>query len=121
MTPIINPALFYWIQVLDTTRIVAITICVFGTLASGITIGCSFDASFTMDEFRERIAGMKKALIAVVVVIVVCLLLAIFIPSEETMTRMIVARTITPDNVSGGIEAVKEAVDYIVQKIAEIK
>lgn len=121
MTPIIDPMLFYWIQVLDTTRTVAITICIVGALVCGAMIAYSIDDSMTMIEFLNHVVGMKKALITVAVVSIVCLLLAIFIPNEETMIRMIVARTITPDNISGGIEAVKEAVDYIVKKVAEIK
>ena len=45
----------------------------------------------------------------------------VFIPNKQTIIEMMIAKKATYDNVSWTIEQVKEAVDYVISAIKEIK
>jgi uncharacterized protein involved in cysteine biosynthesis len=51
---------------------------------------------------------------------VLCMLLAVFVPSKNTIIEMIVAQNITVNNINAGEEKVKEAIDYLVEKVKEV-
>lgn len=121
MNPYINPWFFYWVSVSDAVRVLLYIIgssCAVATLI--MVVGNAVDA-YDMDDFKDEIKIIKKPLTVVATVALVSIIVATFLPTEEVAVKMVVARAITPDNVSKGIESVKEAIDYIVQKIAEIK
>lgn len=54
------------------------------------------------------------------IICVLCMLMAVFVPSKNTIIEMIVAQNITVNNINAGEEKVKEAIDYIVEKIKEV-
>lgn len=57
----------------------------------------------------------KKLLNKILVPTIICLMLSIFLPNKETLIEMQVAKIVTVDNVKLTFNAVKEAVDYIIQ------
>ncbi len=121
MQPYIDPSFFYWASVLDNLQTVLIVVGIIALVAVGVTALCIAMDSCDAERFVKIIRKHIKPIVITACIGVVCILTAVFIPSETVLTKMMVARAITPDNVSNGIETIKEAVDYIVQKIAEIK
>jgi len=121
MQPYINPSFFYWASVLTDLKVVLIIVGIFCLIAVGVTALCHAMDAYDAEDFAKNIRKRIKPIVITACVGVVCIVTAVFIPSEAVLTKMMVARAITPDNVTKGIDTVKEAVDYIVQKIAEIK
>jgi hypothetical protein len=98
MEPIVSPAFFYWIEVIDGVKS-CLCFVGFGTVILGAAIlGLSF-IDRDLARYRGKIAT---------IFFVGCImgLLALFIPSKETIIQMEVARRITPNNLTTiGIKA----------------
>lgn len=121
MQPYIDPSFFYWASVLDNLKIVLNVIGIVCLIAVAIIVFVCWVCALDSGEFVANIKKSLKGLIVIASIGTAMVVIAAFVPSEAVLTKMMVARAITPDNVSKGVETVKEAVDYIVQKIAEIK
>jgi hypothetical protein len=116
MTYLIDPKVFYWINVLDTLRTVMAVCAILGGLAS-ITVWLMYWV-YHEDEGKDYLKGQR---ITVLVVAVVGIVASVFIPNKETLIAMLVAKTATVENVGWSVDTLKEAVDYIVEAIAKIK
>lgn len=119
MEYIINPSWFYWIEVSDCIKGCAIaTAVIFLCAAIILAVVAKMD-----DDFNEhRSANAKrKVLIYCLVSLAVCVAVIIFVPSKRTLIEMMIAKKATYDNVSWTIEQIKEAVDYVISAIKEIK
>lgn len=119
MEYIINPSWFYWIEVAN-----AVKICSF--IAAAILLITSIVlavASHTDDDFNEHEDAKKKRKVMAVCLVALALfsVVGIFVPSKQTLIEMMIAKKATYDNVSWTIEQVKEAVDYVISAIKEIK
>lgn len=124
MTPIINPLWFYLIDVLTTIKeifflgyVIIIIILIAGL--AGIAY-CLIGAEFVTDEKSYNDMWKKFFLkpfkiISIIAVVLSCL--TIFIPKEETMYKMMVANYITYENVDKATDAIKDGVDYVMDKI----
>lgn len=119
MDYIINPSWFYWIEVADCIKGCAIAAAIILSCAAIIlAIVAKIDDDF--DEHRS--ANVKrKVLIYCLVALAVCVVVIIFVPSKQTLIEMMIAKKATYGNVSWTIEQIKEAVDYIITAIKEIK
>ena len=131
---IINPAVFYWINVLGTLQtlfaiagsflIVAGIIFVFGYYyQKNEAIDYKWDSEArehvkVIDDDTMTIAKtfLKWAKITSVLSIIF-IIASIFIPGKVTSIEMLVARTATFDNVNMTVDGVKELVDYIINAI----
>lgn len=134
MNYIIDPAVFYWINVLGTLQTV---LAVFGSLliVTGITLilirwYCSddiYDTEYDSTQHKHvkvldkevadecnTMAKWAKACIPLGVILVVA---SIFIPGKVTGIEMLVARTATFDNMNLTVDGIKELIDYIVTAI----
>lgn len=119
MTYIINPMWFYWVNVVSAIRIIAIFIVVFG----GMALGIGFILKLGNAEYGERDADYRagKCLVKISLVpFIICLLLCIFLPNKETLIEMQVAKFATVENTQWTLDAIKSAVDYIVQAIGQM-
>lgn len=119
MTYIINPMWFYWINVTHVIRIIAIFIVVFGGMA--LVIG--FILKLGNEEYGEKDADYRagKYLVKISFVpTIVSLLLCIFLPNKETLIEMQVAKLATVENAQWTLDAIKSAVDYIIQAISSL-
>ena len=120
--PIINPWIFYLIDVLNGLRKVSV-VAIFMTIIMLICIGIVIAWFKSEDSFyhNEDNASTTKALIQVLkkLSIVLCITTSVFIvtPSEETMYKMLVAQYVTYENVDKATESIKEGVDYIFKKL----
>ena len=112
MEPIINPWIFYFMSLADGFRGAGyvITIIAFG-------VGVIALVAYNIEE-----GGLMpwKYLKWFVIAFVAGGAISILIPSQETITKMLVASFITPDNVELGVEGVKAIFDYIVTTAAEL-
>lgn len=120
MDYIINPSWFYWLNVADSALSFLCSICVVSALCfAGLLIARGICADeYTTMESKEKIRKITRlSLIA----FLVSGFIAIFIPSKNTLIEMMIAKKATYDNVSWTLEQVKEAVDYIISAIKEIK
>lgn len=120
--PIINPWIFYLIDVLNGLKEVSV-VAIFMTIIMLICIGIAIAWFKSEDSFyhNEDNASTIKALIQVLkkLSIVLCITTSVFVvtPSEETMYKMLVAQYVTYENVDKATESIKEGVDYIFKKL----
>lgn len=108
MTPIINPWLFYLVDVISNLKIM---FCIFPlVILAGILlwIVCDEDAN---EEKLNRL--FKKWFI----VVIVFLAFTLFLPSKKTCYQMMVASQVTEENVKKAEDVIKDSVDYIFEKI----
>jgi hypothetical protein len=105
---IINPMWFYWMGVFDKIHTMCLVVCIIVG-----TIGGSALAYHIFGDDEDASKAAKKLFL-----IALCFgLVGIFTPSENTMTKMLIASQVNETNV----ESVKEIVDYIIDKIDEVK
>lgn len=119
---IINPWIFYLIEVLNGLKEVSVVV-IFMTIIMLICIGIatlwlrSEDSLYRSDENASTIKACIRAFKKLS--IVACVITSVYIvtPSEETMYKMLVAQYVTYENVDKATESIKEGVDYIFKKL----
>lgn len=114
MDYIINPWWFYLVSVLNALHFIACA----GAIASVFSLGLIV---FTYDEMKKmfEIAKITKRMKQLGVLSVVFLTLIIFIPSEQTMTKMMIANVLTTENIKSGTDFTQDQIGKIVDKIAD--
>lgn len=113
MNYIVNPSWFYWANVLTALNIVCFVLSIVsGIILAIVVIGSMVDLCFD---------DTKKFVVICAIVFAISVLGAIFIPTEETMLKIIIAKYATKENLSMTFEGIKSAVDYIVNAMKEIK
>lgn len=127
MNYIINPAIFYWINVLDsisTVLVGALIIGGIGIIAIATLAICCYSAGKDYkrdDSDWKTFLGLSKAMKILIPCYVLIILIAIFIPDKTTCYQILVAKYATIENTNLTIEALKSAVDYIVEAIGSLK
>ena len=116
---IVDPMTFYWLSVFEAIRAMFLVVSIIGGAAAVILPIVFFADSCCWDEDEKK--KYIKALIAVLIVLFVSVLLVIFIPSKQTMIEMMVARYATTENAEWTVDALKSAVDYIVEAMKSVK
>lgn len=119
MTPIINPWIFYLIDIGGSLGKLCVFMIIFGMIffiiyliAFGLTY---FDGDLSEKEETIFLKWFKRLLTMIVIGFVG----VVFIPSNKTMYTMLVAQTVTYENVESVGETIKDSVDYIIDKINE--
>lgn len=116
MNYIIDPMWFYWIGVADVAKFIIVVVFVISsvvTIAASIFIATNFDEEYECDDFVIAKRILKVAL----PVCIVATAGMLFLPSKNTLIEMQIARYATQENAELTIDAIKSAVDYIVQAI----
>lgn len=117
---IINPMYFYKLRVFDlltgTAFILAIAGAIVSIILAHMGVSCVFDDN-------DYVNGKKYFKIATLsfCITMVFWLLFILIPDKETLIEMQIAKYATFENAEWTLDKLKEAVDYIVSKIGELK
>lgn len=131
---IINPAVFYWINVLGTLQTLFAIVGSFLIVAGIIFIGCYYyqkNEAIKQEWNTKEVKYVKtinpgdmeitktwfkwaKVTIPFGIIFVIA---SIFIPGKVTSIEMLVARTATFDNVNMTVDGIKELVDYIINAI----
>lgn len=119
MNYIINPWWFYLAGVLNALRGVALCGVVLGALLCLILLVfyCSHDCDYGYDEaYAKRIIRIAKK---IGIALGVCVTLIIIAPTETTTTKMMIANTLTTENIKGTVEFTQEQIGQIIDKIAD--
>ena len=112
MEPIISPWIFYFMSLADGFRAAGYILSI-----TAFAVGVVSLLVYNMEN-----DGLMpwKYLKWFVITFVVGGAISIFIPSQEVITKMLVASFITPDNIELGVEGVKVIFDYIITTAAEL-
>lgn len=109
---IINPAWFYWVNVADGIRIVVIV---------GMILSLSAFLVSAIIMFVEDDDDLLKPTRFGLIFSIFFVLGAVFVPSKETLIEMQIAKYATWENAEWTVDAIKDAVDYIVNAIGSLK
>ena len=128
MNYIINPSWFYWLGVVNSMRgfmlaafIVAIIIVGVSLIVIPVNVKMIQDYPSLSDDERKVVRFFTKALKVAIGVCVASGLFLVFVPSKETLIEMMVAKQATYENATWTVDALKNAVDYVVQAIQSLK
>lgn len=123
---IIDPKIFYWINVLGIMQTVAAIVGAVCLLAFiGFAIGWIYNAGEVESGYgyKSHVYDMKickRWTIVTGIIGLILLTASIFIPGRTTSIEMLVAKTATFDNVNWSIQQVKEVIDYIVKALQSV-
>jgi len=115
MDNIINPAWFYWLNVVDNIRTTAEVVMFIVICTAFVTLLLTW-----FDDSCLTLQKAKKYLIVIGVILLVAIMIVLFVPSRQAMIEMQVARYATYDNVSLTVDGIKEIADYIVASVKDI-
>lgn len=125
---IIEPSWFYWLSVIDSVKFLlgmAIVMLIVFIVVALIILGVDFslikDCPHHCESEKRTVATLMKWFKIAVAAIIICALAAVFIPGQETIITMMVAKYATYENVGLTVDALQSAVDYIVQTIQSLK
>lgn len=128
MNYIINPSWFYWLGVVNSMRgfmlaafIVALIIVGVALIVILVNVKLIQDYPSISDDERKVVRFFTKALKVSIGVCIVAVLFLVFVPSKETLIEMMIAKQATYENATWTVDALKSAVDYIVQAIQSLK
>lgn len=119
MDYIINPSWFYWINVVQSAKILSAVACGISLIAMVILLAAWITERDCWDDDDER--TFKRMFRSVVVAAVVFTLLTVFIPTRNMLIEMQVARFATYSNAEWTVDAIKSAVDYVIDAIQSLK
>lgn len=111
MKPIINPWLFYLVDVIDSFRALSILIILISVVIAIVEYD---DVMDEVDEVKAIKVIKKKA-----IVIALLITFAIFLPSKKTCYKMMIASQVTEENIQKAEDTIEKTVDYIFEKINE--
>lgn len=110
MEYIINPSWFYWVSVFDWLKAVCLILGI--VIIAGIII-CIVGIDYCYDDDEKKI--WVKRLKLSIMVSLLCIFAAVFIPSESTMIKMMLAKYATADNVQTAYQAILDGARYILE------
>ena len=139
MNYIINPSWFYWLGVVESMRcfmiaafIISIALIVVSLMKKSnnfidekiiIPMNISMIREFPdiSDDERKTAQFFTKALKIAIGVLVISGLILMFVPSKETLIEMMIAKQATYENATWTLDALKSAVDYVIQAMQSLK
>ena len=123
MEPIISPWFIYVIQLVNTMCGAMITVAVISGLAWIVlfTISCILtwqEVDYGLDEDEEGIfRGLLKWKKYLLIFFVPSFLIAVFVPSRDTLLAMYAAKQITPHSIEQVKESGKDATKFLLDEI----
>ena len=126
MTHVISPMWFYLCDVSDSAKLIAIigVIAVGLVLAGLLTFGFGFVAANIGYGEEDCDYKLGVALIKIaekfVIPFAITLVLAVVIPSKETLYKMMVADIATYENIDLTTQTIEEAFDHVIDKLVEL-
>lgn len=128
MNYIINPSWFYWLGVVHSLRGFMLTAFIVSIIVIGVSliiipvnVKLIRDYPSISDDERKVVRFFTKALKVAIGVCIASGLFLVFVPSKETLIEMMIAKQATYENATWTVDALKSAVDYVVQAIQSLK
>ena len=128
MNYIINPSWFYWLGVVESMRyfmiaafIISIAVIIVAIVIVPVDMRMIREFPDISNDERKTVQFFTKALKIAIAVLVISGLILIFVPSKETIIGMMIAKQATYENATWTVDALKSAVDYVIQAIQSLK
>lgn len=128
MNYIINPSWFYWLGVVESMRyfmiaafIISIAAIIVAIIIVPVDMRMIRDFPDMSDDERKSVQFFTKVLKAAIWALVISGLILLFVPSKETIIGMMIAKQATYENATWTLDALKSAVDYVIQAIQSLK
>ena len=128
MNYIINPSWFYWLGVVESMRyfmiaafIISIAAIIVAIIIVPVDMRMIREFPDMSDDERKSVQFFTKVLKAAIWALVISGLILLFVPSKETIIGMMIAKQATYENATWTLDALKSAVDYVVQAIQSLK
>lgn len=115
--PIIDPMIFYWIDILDKSTVLPLYIILAGILVTAFIVITGAVKDCTMEQLSKDLTNWS---ILIMVLFSITGLVSIFIPSKDTMYKMLIAKQVTPHNLQVTGETVDKALDKVAEKIIKV-
>lgn len=119
MTPIINPWLFYLVDVIGNFKSACFVLILLIVIGFGATV--LIEVGEVSDELELDEAKVIKTLKKMAIVVVLLMTFNMLFPSKKTCYQMMIASQITDNNIQKAEDVIKDSVDYIFEKINEGK
>ena len=120
MEPIISPSIFYWIDVISTLSAISTGLFIFSVTALVLALGFLIPITIE-DELNGDFGKLyKKLLITLTIITTIFGLSCVFTPSKETLMTMIVAKYVTPNNITAVGGTIEESVSSIDTEIVRV-
>lgn len=118
MEPIISPWIIYFAEMCDVFNVLLIFLLVASVIVSLYSGASILDNSWrTEDEQKTNVKMFKIG----IVVTIIGALGVIFVPTTNTVYKMIIFNNITINNIEKGQDYVEEIIDYTAKKLIEVK
>jgi predicted transporter len=114
MEPIISPALFYWASVFSAVKLTSFILLAGVCIFIGVSLGYYFDTYCGLADDDEDAVTYRRCVKILAIVALALLLIAIFVPSKETMMQMQLARLATGENLEIVLQRITEAAKEII-------
>ena len=121
---IIDPSVFYWINVASAVNVVSAILGFMLLIGAGVAFGaCIYNKQllienegkkYYVDKYQQYYKIAKRITITTLIIAIILILIFLFMPGRDTCIQILVAKTATYDNVNWTTQQVKELVDYIV-------
>lgn len=112
MEPVINPWLFYLIDIAKGIRAVSLfaSFCVFVPFVYGL--GTMVSNKEFGDKDKDYLRG-KKLFRTSLVILIISLVIFVFVPSSDTILKMVIAKNVTYDTVDAAKDVVVQVYNDI--------
>lgn len=111
---IIDPMWFYWLQVADDVKFLSALVgSIGGIVAAAFWLWAVGSGEVDFEEGKRVAKTAKRYAIMFCLIFII----GIFIPSKQTLIEMEIARHATYGNVDSIKEQIKDAADYILDKL----
>lgn len=121
---IINPQVFYWINVIGILQTIFAVIGTFSAIGFvALLIAWIYNAIEVKKDYKSNEPYRKVCKIWAIITGIIAFVMitaAIFLPGKTTSIEMLIAKTVTYDNVNWTVQQVKDIVDYIINAIKSI-
>lgn len=129
MNYLIDPKIFYWMSVLGSLEMFLIFVgivsfCVYGFIMLLYTMDKNTISEYEnhpklieKEKVRCSVIEKKFKLKPAILSLILLFGIPVFIPSQDTMVKMIVASQVTSENYEFAKDEITELIDYIVDKI----
>lgn len=118
--PIISPWIIYLIDKIDIVAIVFFILWIAGCLGGILCLVEGSSIIYTQEEQKIWNKRARKAFLVSVILFIVAMLM----PNSTTLTKMIIAQQITPNNITTAkeltTEVMKDTVNFIADKAIEV-
>ena len=121
MTPVISPWVFYLMPICDSIRFFGMIIGVLSLIGFLLVfIGdCVSEADgFDDEDFGRVMKRLEKILSRIAII---ALVLSILVPSEKTLTKMLIAQNVTYERVETATDTVQSVYEDIMGLFEEVK